>query len=889
MGCMVHVGILTDDKKLTEKAKQKFINEVKDILKYGTDAIPEKTKPKFECGGSLPPDPFSAEALKDLEDEKKFPDFHKNVLGTYEKIANSLDSEGNFSILPIADPIALAGKFQTELPALSFPDGYAPYFTGLLVPKMAADLVKSGKSEFILPVKLAAKLPNLASVPQPPAFEIPPKLPLPPSVTISASSPTPCLEKVPPVIPQNALSTLATINQAAAEGIPKLIAQVIAKMPGIVAKLPNITDAVAEICGLVRDSGIFGEIKDSSTTQKAATIVLSRKTSECILINAMANTVGSSPGSATSAVAVKISGNGPEQNSYGPLEKPPVTIPVGKPAPVQRALQRARELDGASWGTQTYNYTTGLFYIEDLLSRPEKDVTIHGLTPTTDDGIGLDVRADESIITLTTMTYDQQNKYKVEFPQGFYNYAEALAKDSSSCGLFVRACYAAGGCINSFFLSKYPQSLAITGLQHISRLRNYRWIKDQNGKPGIVDAINQGYFYISSDGSATLDPEKSMDNGNTKINLTVNDILNIKVSTHDGNQEELSSNNVDNFQLHVVAKGGKYVVEPLEPEKTTGGKALRAFLKPFQERATIGELELSAIELGQHPDYRGAFPPLDAGDTILVRNTKNVEHVLLVSRDRLSGFDIGNKEGAKLFKGSTGNLSEPIYGIEGGQVDDKNLADIKEIIDKQKIPTKESVNEQLKAVQGLGNQTKFLGTLSYQGDKIFRLTKVDAPVPYSDGTNWLWVEETQLHMGGKPTAIRSAAYTLGTIQDHAFWVGKQSITTATGQVFPDGTTRRIFEIFKGKNILNPAENGEITSDMSDEYKKYIESGDPYTAAKIMDFTNGLKSVSTLTAGGVYLDQLENRVFPTLSGIDGGRKHNKAAQELKNSKQQQTEK
>jgi hypothetical protein len=330
MSVMVDVGILKADKKLTEKAKKKFIDEVKDIIKFGTEGIPPERKPPFSAGAPMPPaGEDAAKALNDLENENKFPDFHKNTLGLYEKIANALDTPGNFSLLPaIADPIALAGKLGANIEPPDFPAGFIPYFTGNLVPLLSADLVKAGKAEFTIPAKLAAKLPALVGVPLPPKFEIPPSLPIPSTVTIAPSPSaeiSPCLAKVPPVIPQNALSTLFATNAAVAEGVPKLVAQVITKIPNIVTKLPNINDALGEICGIVRDSGMFGDIKQTSVTQMASSIVLARKTTECIMLNALANTIGTAPGSVTSGITKKSSG--PDAYDQKAPPKPDVAPP----------------------------------------------------------------------------------------------------------------------------------------------------------------------------------------------------------------------------------------------------------------------------------------------------------------------------------------------------------------------------------------------------------------------------------------------------------------------------------------------------------------------------------------------------------------------------------
>jgi len=874
---MVHIGVLDNNKKLTEKAKRKFIDEVKDVLKYGTENIPDNSKPKFKCGEGLPPDPASAEALKDLEDEKKFPDFHKNTLGIYEKIANSLDVEGNFSLLPaMADPVALAGGFDASIPAPSFPEGYAPYFAGLLVPKMAADLVKAGKTEFVVPVKLFEKLPSLASPPQPPAFEVPPKLPLPASVTVVSNSPTPGMERVPPVIPQNALSTLATIHVSAAEGIPKLIVQVIAKMPSILAKLPKIDEAIAEICGLVRDSGIFGEIKDSSTTQKAATIVLSRKTSECILINAIANTVGSAPGSLTSGIAGVTSDNskGPDVDRYDaiPQELPPPR--PDKPTPVQRALQRARELEGSFYGVEANPkraaYVNGLFYIEDLFSRTP-NITINGTIPTEDRNI----KNYPGIQSIVPLGPEEQNKYPVEFPQGFIDYATDVAKESSSCGLFVRACYAAGGCINNYFLTLYPVSAAILGTQYIGSLRNYRWIKDnKKNLPGIVDALRAGYFYFNDSGIGTLDEEKAKKNkkGNVeKIEITLNDILNVGVNNENGEYKF-----VDKFALIVNNKQ----VEPIEEAKTPAGKLLRAFLKPWDKRAAIGGNELVAIYSGNHPDYNG-FPALEAGDAILVDNH---QHILLLEQDRPAGFDITVEGKTSTFAGSRGDLTHAFHGIDGGQSDPDNHKSASAYAADNKLEQKKAAIENLKKAQEAGKPSPYnVKTKFIDGESIFELDKVDTAENYNDGSNWHFSDITHLTAKGQSTAIRRTERNKGMKKDNHFCIGSDLIPTATGQYVPDINTRPIITIFKGKNFLDPDENGEIVEGMDEDRKAYITK-EAYVAANIMDLTGGLANITLQ----LNFDNLENRVFPTLSAIGGGRKQNAVINKNKAAKKNENE-
>ena len=69
--------------------------------------------PLFPCGKDILPNPYAS--LLDLEDEKKFPDFHKNIFGTYEKIAIALNMQSDFKLLPICCPISLGFKLGVDL------------------------------------------------------------------------------------------------------------------------------------------------------------------------------------------------------------------------------------------------------------------------------------------------------------------------------------------------------------------------------------------------------------------------------------------------------------------------------------------------------------------------------------------------------------------------------------------------------------------------------------------------------------------------------------------------------------------------------------------------------------------------------------------------------
>ena len=120
-------------------------------------------------------------------------------------------------------------------------------------------------------------------------------------------------------------------------------------------------------------------------------------------------------------------------------------------------------------------------------------------------------------------------------------------------------------------------------------------------------------------------------------------------------------------------------------------------------------------------------------------------------------------------------------------------------------------------------------------------------------------------------------------KDNQFCIGSDIIPVAAGQYAPDINTRPIITIFKGKNFLDPDENGEIVEGMDEDRKAYITK-EAYVAANIMDLTGGLANITLQ----LNFDNLENRVFPTLSAIDGGRKQNAAINKNKAAKNNEDE-
>lgn len=256
-GCLVHAGVLEGDESLTPTAKNLFIQDVKNELKLGSEATPVI----FPCGPSFAPNPFADQL--ELEDETKFPDFHKNIIkGQYEKIASQLNIQGGYTILPICDPFALGFSLGIDLKAnIKFPEGFVEFLIPNL-PKLALDL------ELMPPIKLAAKLPGLLSLPSLPNFNIP-------------SIPNPAFDFSPGL----------NADLQFALKLPELLLNIITSLPSLLLDLPNLPSA---ICKIVFDSKLF-DVRPDSTIKLVAYKVLVRKITEMLLIVAVGKVVGSSP------------------------------------------------------------------------------------------------------------------------------------------------------------------------------------------------------------------------------------------------------------------------------------------------------------------------------------------------------------------------------------------------------------------------------------------------------------------------------------------------------------------------------------------------------------------------------------------------------------------
>lgn len=318
-GVLYHAGILETDEKLTQRAKDLFIEDIKKELTLGSEGY----TPLFPCGPKIEPNPHAH--LLDLEDENKFPDFHAQILkGQYEKIAGMLNLTGGFMILPICDPLALAFAMGIDVDLnISFPDGFLEYLFPNL-PKLAVDL------ELMPPVKLAAKFPGLLT--------LPPKLPI--SFTI-------------PPIPKPAFGFDPGLNidLLFPLKIPSVLLKLIAQIPSLILDIPNLPGAV---CNLVFKAGLFN-VLPTATVKIVAYKVLVRKISEMLMILAVGKTVGSSPSGITGGLGTKL--------GYQP---PVVDQNKKKSEPRKKIVQYAEDCVDLSWGdkSQRDEYVQRLLYTE---------------------------------------------------------------------------------------------------------------------------------------------------------------------------------------------------------------------------------------------------------------------------------------------------------------------------------------------------------------------------------------------------------------------------------------------------------------------------------------------------------------------------------------------
>lgn len=820
MGCLVTAGILKPDKTLTDDAKNSYIREVKELLIYGSENLP--TPVPFSCGDPLPPanPPLTMEDLP-LEDEKLYESFHRDFIkNQYEKIASSLDSDSSFSLLPaLADPTALAASFGVDPPVIPFPDGFVPYLTGLLVPKFVLDLLKEGVTDFFIPPLLVPELAKLLSIPSPPVMpplppiELPPlvEVPPPPEVPATPGVPSaefPALPEVPPipipVPPTVALADVYLKDLALLEGIPKLIGQIIAEIPKLIAKIANPSEIFSFICGKVRESGMLGQQAPENDLEKAAAIVLARKISACVWFVSVGKTLGC--GSLVAGMAESV--------GYKPPPPPPKKgAPINRDTPSEAVAAYAERLVSITDTGTSYSLSYGnnpSYYVQTLLYQ---EASLSTLAATTVNALGdyLDPNDPERIPPNGTTRQAIKNsnelkkKYGLENPRAFLVQADYAARDYSSCALLGRALYYRGGAVNKFFLGLYQDSTAVAGLQIVGMLRNYKWIEKSNDGNPVVNPNWQDLRDIIYGFSGT--------DGYTSLQIQWNE-----TTTRD---ECIGSSRLD-----------------------------PSWIKPRGERAYLDEYQLGYIA-----QTTGKFPKLDRGDMILLREQKPPppvlkkgetakpqtpasDHLAVVVVD-VDPFSLPKDTGAKL-------QGVRLLTVDGGQMDDLNLGppvapgassgtiENDEVLRKKGTPQFDSKGKQV----GVHLPKEYLGGGWFlkRGKDLYSITSRPpqaAPPSNNPGSteykdNFTVSPANESTIQKKPTAVLRGDYDYGYYEadyppgssKNGFYLAKSELWSSNkGLNFgdstdpeapPSGAVRKVIGVFKTKNYLDPLENMDVS-------------------------------------------------------------------------------
>jgi len=274
-GFMQHAGILDENENLSLTAKNRIIERLKKSSEEGF----AETSP-FPCaaGSSVP----SATGFlpEDIEDEQKYPEFHENILKTYEKIAKGFNMKSAPNLpFPFCDPSAVALQLGLEPPEFDL-----------------------AKLPTLTPVSLALtlgiKIPLMDGLID--SFNIPPSLPIPkfdlPEVDLKINLPFPSEFSQKFEFDNWAIKT--------PEMFVKFTGDLIANVD-----IPGILDLAAGkpcvIIDKVVESATFGPSEGGDVVKQVVVADLSSFTGECASIAAVGATVGSSPVGATGALGEK--------------------------------------------------------------------------------------------------------------------------------------------------------------------------------------------------------------------------------------------------------------------------------------------------------------------------------------------------------------------------------------------------------------------------------------------------------------------------------------------------------------------------------------------------------------------------------------------------------
>ena len=253
--CMNDAGILDENDKLTLKAKNKFIQDVIDEMRFGTPEI------AIPCGSPVSPIPFAE--MVDLFDDQMYADWHATWPPKFEALAQALNVKGGIPLFPIADLTVILKILKPDIDVS----------LGLKALKIPIDIPM-----------IVLYIPDF----KPPDF---PKL-----ANIEVELP-----KIPPFDIPSFKFDLGMIGLGfflnALLKLPELVID-LAVPPKIDLLVPlSIPDLLGNICKKVREKVVPPNPngKGVDLSYLAATLVLARKCSELAMIAMTACIIGSSP------------------------------------------------------------------------------------------------------------------------------------------------------------------------------------------------------------------------------------------------------------------------------------------------------------------------------------------------------------------------------------------------------------------------------------------------------------------------------------------------------------------------------------------------------------------------------------------------------------------
>lgn len=153
-GCQHSAGVL-ENGELSETTYNQIVQNIINAGELGF----AKVHPELPCASSLGIPTAKGLVPPDLHNKEKYPDFHKNTMGSFRDVALALDVKGQFSLpFPFFDPFALGLKFGLDV-SFDLPD-----LPTLTLPSLALAL------NLKIPDLLELKLPDLV-VPQIPKLD----------------------------------------------------------------------------------------------------------------------------------------------------------------------------------------------------------------------------------------------------------------------------------------------------------------------------------------------------------------------------------------------------------------------------------------------------------------------------------------------------------------------------------------------------------------------------------------------------------------------------------------------------------------------------------------------------------------------------------------------